>query len=232
MRHSIILISLLATLNYSCTNDPPAPCIVSNDAIDHFKHEAAMLFLNDLYNQQGADTSLVEINSISYQQYLQALAILYDLPNIPYYDTIIQIHCQTNFTHSAVLRYHPSEAWVQNWLAGNLPTGNTTADSLILLYHLNAQHSAINESMLVSSNRPLNMRRLIQVLVELPGIEEGFPNTYYSFFTKLTGNISNNEVLFHFYYGYGDCFAGCMGYDEWRYLVNLETCSAQFLGMN
>lgn len=231
----IIQITLIAPalLLYSCSKDVSnGSCEISQEARNHFQHDAASLALEYIYEHQIPDTTEFEIPEQYLNPFMDALGILYDSPNIPYYDSLIVCHRYLNETYGVLLAYNNQETWINNWINGIVPTGNSQADSLILQYNLTAQVLNFLDYIKVTFNHPLNTYQLIHTFKELPGIEHGFPDTYIFFFSKLEGELQGNNVFLRFYLGYGDCFAGCFGYNYWTYQVNLETCSAQYLGMN
>lgn len=230
--HHFLMIVLLLLL-YSCKKDTSiSTCEISEQAQNHYLYDAASLAVEYMYENSIADTAEIEIPDQYLTPFLKALGMLYDMPDIPYYDSLILVHRYLNETYGAVFIYNQQEPWIVNWLNGNVPTGNQTADALIQQYNLTVQGSNFSNYLIVKSNRPLNTRSLISEFQQLSGIEHGSPNTYIHFFSKLEGNIQGNNVYLRFYLGYGDCFAGCFGYNYWDYLVNIETCSAQYLGMN
>ncbi len=221
----------------SCKEEQSAKdCIISENAKEKVKFEAASLALEKMYDEQSSDTILIEIPSHYLNPYLKALGMINDLPEIPYYDSLTSIKNTINYTRKAIFEYEYNQTWIGNWYEGQIPTGNSTVDSLIQQHELMVEPIAGMNRFIVTSSHPLNYFRLIQVFETLPGIIRGYPVPDYSFDTKIEISITDDYyVTIKFFKGYEKCNFlenTCENYWYYEYLVNFTNCTVQFIDTN
>jgi hypothetical protein len=214
---------------------PSSTCTISTTAEDYFKYDAAELAVEQLFAENSADTNLVLIPNDYYNAYIKALGMIYDATSIPQRDSVIDMHlfCQWNRTHSILFSTSGIPTWVDNWMNNIIPTGNAAVDSAITNYNLSITEGAFGGPMpwyIVESNHPINGVALAYIFETFPGVTQAEPNTYYSFYSNLAGSFSGNTTHIVFYQGWGDCPAGCFGYHQWKFDVDVDLCTVTFTG--
>jgi hypothetical protein len=234
----IIVTALVACDPPAEHNDRSVPnttCSVSAGAENYFRYEAAELAIQHLFQENNPDTAQVLIPNDYYHAYVTALGLVYDATSIPERDSVIdmQLICQWNRTHSIIFHTTGVPSWVDNWINNIVPTGNPTVDNAIADYNLTITESPFAGPMpwfIVESNQPVNGVALSHFFETLPGVTQAQPNTYYSFYSNLEGSFTGNVAHLIFYEGWGDCPAGCFGYHQWKFDVDLSTCAVSFVG--
>jgi hypothetical protein len=233
----LLVVGVIMLVLSSCKEEQTVKdCIISEIAKEKVQFEAAGIALQKIYAEQSADTIFIEIPSHTLTPYLKALGMIYDLPEIPYYDSIISIKNTINYTRKAIFEYENNQTWIGNWFEGQIPTGNSTIDSLIQQHELMVEPIDGMKRFKISSPRPLNYFRLIQVFETIPGIIRGYPVPSYSFDTKIEVTTTDDYyVTIKFFKGYEKCNFlenNCENYLYYEYLVNLTNCTAQFIDTN
>jgi hypothetical protein len=181
-----------------------------------------------LYEVKSPDTSLVLPPDSILNKYLLPLARLYDERDvIPLLDTLIfqkEIHKLYISSLSLSIEANSSNAWVQNVMNGITPTGNVSVDSLVRLYNLRFQYFRSpghpQDLWFETFQEPLNTYALGKAFRSVEGVLATTPNQWIYFFTRLAVTPTPAGTVIRFYYGYGDCFAGCFGYDYWTFSVD------------
>lgn len=225
---------LIAIIFFSSCDgkDLGKPCEISDEARIYYQYDAASLALEYMHQIQSSDTLSIEIPDEYKTPFLNALGMIYDSPNIPYYDSITLCKRYIDDTYGAMFLFNFDEPWIIKWIEDIFPTGNAEADSLITKYNLVLDKSSLPYYLIVSSNKPLNYKSLINIFKYFPGIKNGFVGTKINYKSKIKGVLDNNLVNLRFYLGYGECNPECLEYNHWDYLINLDNCTIQYLGMN
>jgi hypothetical protein len=212
---------------------PSTSCSISTPAEEYFKYEAAQLAVNQIFSEGTADTGSVSIPTDYYNAYLKALGLVYDATNVAQRDSVInkQLVSEFNYCHSIVVG--TGSTWADHWFNGIVPTGNTAVDNAISQYGLTITAGPFANPLpmyIIESNQPTNGKALARLFQGFPDVNFAEPNTYYGFYSKLTGSFNGDVAHLVFYEGWGDCPAGCFGYHRWEFDVNLTTCSVSFTG--
>lgn len=224
---------------YSCEPNqtpgtvPPSSCAISSEAETYFKYEAAQLAVDQLFLEGSADTGSIDIPADYYNAYLKALGLVYDATSLPERDTVInmQLVCEMNTCHSIVVC--SGSTWIDNWFHNIIPTGNTGVDNAITQYGLTITAGPFGSPLpmyIIEANQPVNGIALAHLFSGFPNVQFAEPNTYYGFYSKLTGSFNGDVAHLVFYEGWGDCPAGCFGYHRWEFDVNVSTCAVSFTG--
>lgn len=242
-RSFIRLALIIGGITFLASCDPENPgrsvpntsCSISIGAQNYFRYEAAQLAIDQLQSENSADTSLVIIPNDYYHAYLTALSLIYDATSIPQRDSVIDstMLCQVNQTHSIMINTSGVPGWVDNWVNGIIPTGNTNVDNAIANYNLTIAELPFGGPMawyLIQPSGPVNGLALSTEFESFPGVIQAEPNTYYAFYGNLEGSFSGDIGHFTFYEGWGDCPAGCFGYHQWKFDVDVANCTVTFVG--
>lgn len=235
MLKKITNIILLITIIFfaSCDGkDIGKPCEISDEARIYYQYDAASLALEYMQQIQSADTFSIDIPDEYNTPFMNALGMIYDSPDIPYYDSIILCKRYIDDTYGATFLFSFDEPWIINWIEDIFPTGNNVADSLITKYNLVLDKSRLPYFLFVLSNKPLNYKSLVDIFEDFSGIEQGFAGTKINYKSKIKGVLDNNLVNLRFYLGNGECNPECSEYNHWDYLISLDNCTIQYLGMN
>jgi hypothetical protein len=200
----------------------------SNDARDHFLLDATDFAVDKLFATSSPDTDNIFVPDTLLNEYLNPLTCLYNSrDSIPLLENLInqkRIHKQLIQSYSLAFKVDTTYEWVQNIKNKISPTGNHTIDSLIELCSLEfaLPHYWWAYTWITTRQPPLNIPALGNVFLAVPGVLDAEPNALYSFYTKLDVIPSADFTTVIFYYGYGDCESGCLGYEQWTFTVSSD----------
>ena len=200
----------------------------TNDARNHFLLDATDFAVDELFASMSPDTSKIFIADSMLIKYLYPLACLYDSrDSIPLLDTLIMqkdIHKEYISNFSLSFLVDTTYEWVQNVKHGVSPTGNNTVDSLVELCSLSfvLPHYWDIHPWISTRQPPINIHALVSVFRTVPGVLYAEPGGILHSFTKLEVMPSSGFTTVIFYYGYGDCWAGCFGYESWTFRVSRD----------
>lgn len=230
----ICILAILSFTLFSCKSDSPIKPIdggntytPSDSARNHFLADATDFALDYLFDTLSPDTTKIIVPDSILNKYLFPLACLYDKRfEIPILDTLIiqmRIHKYRISSSSLFIRADTTFEWVQNVKAGITPTGNIIIDSLTQLYKLSYKTILWGSQGLAwftTTQPPMNNNALSRAFLSTPGVVKSSPNSLISFTSKLEIIPTSSETTIYLYKGYGDCIAGCFGYDRWTFTVN------------
>ena len=131
-----------------------------------------------------------------------------------------------------ILELDGSFPWVDAWRNGNVLTGNSVVDSLVVRYQLSLDDfSAFStlEYAILSGAEPLNMRQLAVEFSTVSGIlsTETSPRIGDGDNIDVTYEADGAVVVIS--KGYGDCPSGCINRDNWTFRVD-ENCLVHYEG--
>jgi len=231
---SVVLVCLLMS---SCNSDPstgddgsPSTYEPSDSARAHFLLDATDFAVEYLIATRSPDQARISVPENVLNSYLLPLARLYDeRARIPLLDTLIiqqRIHKQQNNSYSLLIHAETRPTWVYCVKNKIFPTRDPIVDSLVVRYNLQFEDPILWDFMgttwFATIQPPLNTFALGRAFREAPGVLETTPNFLSSYGTKLEVLPSGSKTLVRFYRGYGDCSAGCPGYDRWTFSVSKE----------
>jgi len=204
--------------------------IPSNEAREHYLLKATEFAVEYLIATKSPDTNSIIVPEIILNKFLYPLAFLYDsCKSIPLLDTLIiqkHIRKQINHCYGSAIKVDTSYLWAKNIKNDILPTGNIIVDSLVKLYSLEFDRDIWwgfqGYAWIFIRHKPLNVWALGNAFRKVPGVFNTEPNTAISFFSDLDVIPSSTQTTVRFYAGYGDCFAGCFGYERWTFTVSRD----------
>jgi hypothetical protein len=237
-------ISLITVTLFSCRTETPVKPIddtvhytPSDSAIQYFLSDATDFAVEHLFTTMSPDTSQVIVPDSVLNKYLLPLACLYDKRHeIPLLDTLLvqmQIHKEIISCLGTVIKADTNYEWVQNVRKGISPTGDVTVDSLVQLYNL--EFTPIygwgfqGFARIGTRQSPMNSYALGHAFRSAPGVISTQPDYMTHYSSRLIIVLSASEATIYLYKGYGDCPAGCFGYDRWTFSVS-DKFEVNYLG--
>lgn len=202
-----------------------------------YTRDAAHITFDYIYNQKLEDTSLVELPQAYLDTFMNALLAVYNAP-ILQADTVVNVN---NIHHNPLywltlisIGADSSASWMQQLKNDNIPTGNSTMDSLMDLYDLSINnyyawppsfgfHSVVFESL-----EYLNMLTLSKEFEGVFGVQFAHPEGSAGDGHKIFASIQNNYILINYLGGWGDCPSGCTYHYGWQFKV-YHDCKVEFI---
>jgi hypothetical protein len=236
---SFLLIFICASLASAQT--VPSSCDAPDSVKELYRADAAVLSLytyHPEYNDEiAADLEdSVAIPSNRIDSFLRPMIAVWNaLPSFPKDSVSIIpfIHQYRNeLVRDITLQVDTGSNWGKNLFNGITPTGNSTVDSLLVLYQLELdtsyKHSTNELTIMLRSKTTLNIRALIGVFSSVVDVADAYKyimgdGDYISY--KLT----NDTITLVYSDGWGDCPAGCTERRSWKFTV-FPDCSVRFDG--
>lgn len=254
MQHFYYLIVLICIVlsNTSCTesliHDFPVevnddyigldPKIINNnnnDVIDcNVAHDIATLYSSDAF---VVATQLLQTESndilISENYQNEALRLLNAvyLSNSPARDSAIvqfNIHDHTaTATKSLFMAADESNVWVQN-LKNGLPSGNPIVDNLVSTFDLSIEYENFLNVFVIQMPNNVVPAHLAQEFSNISGVSYAEVQPIEGDGNRITVNPQFGYTDITYSYGFGDCYAGCIGRWNWVFRVYPD-CTTQYL---
>jgi hypothetical protein len=204
--------------------DLPAPneSAISDSLKNLYQEDGDRLAVRYLFSQGSSDTASVEIPEQLSSLFYKGLIYIYNFQSLnfsPASGLVSRIHTfpYPNL-NSLIVSVDTSESWTIAWQNRNITTGNTQIDKLLSPY--NFQVSSFSYSWAVlKTNINLNLLALASELEKIPGVNYAEPNNYSGSSYDITATIAPDKIVITYYYGWGDCPAGCISRHYWEYYV-------------
>jgi len=190
-----------------------------------YKLDAALLAIGHMYRNKLPDTASVYIPEDLIQPFYSGLIRIYNCRTIPFTEIITKtrpIHTRAN----QILQYvsvgiDTSYDWTKRWVDGFKYTGNDTIDSLLVKYNLEPNTTGARYGhVTLFSEKPLNVRYLLRLFDEIPGVTYAEPSGLIGDGNYITARMESSHIKFRFFMGWGDCPSGCLYGYSWEYTVS------------
>jgi len=236
---TIIILSIFSLLTqFGIGQIIPSSCFAPDSIIKKYKADADRLALQEIYQKSLSYVDSIEIPQEHSDSMLNALIAVYNASSIPEADTIVKIFNIHTFPDPIINTIFVSAdsnlVWMQKLRNNNIPTDNSTIDSLMILYDLSVYgyqtHFGLFEyhTVVFITDSNYNTYALAEVFKKIPGVYSSYPPI-------MEGDGSNISALIYPAYtelvysmGWGDCPCGCTERRYWKFNVYFD-CSVEFV---
>ncbi len=229
----IITISQSQTVQSTC---------VAHDSIKVlYQTDADRLTVKNIFATNSTYKDSIVIQEELSERILNALIAIYNVPNIPERDEVIDdFDLHTQIIPSLkffFVKADPNEIWIQNIQNDIIPTGNNKIDSLSNVFGLSIDsynsfgNSEIYHSVTFKSNSNLNLKPLSVLFTTVSGVfSSDLKNDVATgVFDSIGVSLTPNYVELIYSHGWGDCPSGCMYRKFYNFKV-YNDCSVEFVG--
>ena len=213
------------------------PCVASDSVLAMYRDDADRIALAKTFQNGTTWTDSVAIDTVPAQTAMAALVAVYNSTS-PQRDTVVDLLDIHIYPHiplrSVILSADTSLDWVHQLVAGNIPTGNATIDSLMQQYDVvdvNPWNWIVDatQEFTFTTGTNWNLLPLTTLFAQIPGVNYCEVNGTFGDGDRITDSVFADHVLITYSYGWGDCPAGCGGFYHWVFSVQPD-CSVDFIG--
>lgn len=206
-------------------------CCVPQVLRNSYERDVKSLALSRMQLFNAPEQDLIEIDQLWQDTIWEGLGAIYQTTSTGSID-VFNRYCIHNSNDSGLSRSMYVQAdstsiWYQNWLDGNVTTGDSYIDSLTLKYGFN-QISILLANLgvfVISTDQHVNSRVWADslelheriILVEPASAIGDGPSIRYE--------KENSLRNYYFEFGWGDCPSGCLYNHTWSFVVD-EDCNA------
>ncbi len=224
----------------------PSSCTAPQTIIEKYKADADRLALGKIYARNLSFIDSIKIPKAYSDTFLNALIAVYNATSLPARDTVVSlldIHSwPTIELNSIYISADSNLSWMQQLRLGNIPTGNSSIDSLISAYHFftiekySDWDGILNyHTVTLESDSNYNMRALAEIFEAHPDIIIAEPATTVGDGDHIENGYlhslfpPNDHIQLIFVAGWNDCYSGCVDQRRWRFNIYFN-CSVEYVG--
>lgn len=230
----LILICILKASVYSQVQ---SSCQKSAELEYYYKMDVADLAMRRMFETNSPDTSQIEIPQIHLDSIWNGLSAIYNMSEFPERDSVFDIFCIHNLSSfSSILwpaiyiEVDTSVNWTGNWINGEIVTGNTGLDNFISSYNYYILSSNPGyPHLVICSDSLINSYAVSDSLMSFSGIESAGPIPMTLDNNKIHYSIEGDYQYFTFTLAWGDCLAGCIYWQRWKFKVHYLDCTVELL---
>lgn len=210
------------------SNHIAANCTITDDVANLYQADAYAIARQLMAGESNA----VVIPTAYYHEAQRLLAAVYNATNLPARDSVVAqfpIHdYAAQLPSEFLLSADASQTWVQNLLSGNLPTNNSLIDELMSQQLLTVSYVPFLGAFTGTVSPNVNLDNLLAQLNVSSGVSYTEINAIMGDGNRisLSKNVGYTDLTYS--YGFGDCYAGCIGRWYWSFRVYPD-CSVQHL---
>ena len=216
-------------------------CPIADSLRASYAEDIERLAVQRLYDVGSPDTAEVELPLELLDTLYGALAAVYAL-DLPERDSIFELYCLGNsggFGTAGWVQYgdaitfwaDPEVSWVERLRENEVPTGNTTVDSLLEGFGLRPDTTVTLSDgyVVLRTASPLHLGPIKRTLAEVDGVVNVEETFYYGDGNFYSFEVDEGESLLRFALRWGDCPSGCTDQRTWTFAVD-SGCTARFVG--
>lgn len=210
--------------------------IVPDSILALYEKEAEILTARLIQADPKLSSSLIRLPNSLVQLFTNALIQVYNAGEIPARNLVIEQYNIAVFPNPATknlyVKVDTTKLWVKKWLSGNISTGFNNIDTLVGNYHLSIKSKIVLPTaayFFLYAEESLNLSALCNLLDDIDGINEAFPESLIGDGNNITTEIYENYILLTYIHGFGDCPSGCINKHYWNFNVYFDG-NVQFIG--
>lgn len=233
MRYALLLLLILPLI--SKAQIIQSSCEAPDSVRDRFERSAQVLMVQNLESRQSPAADSINIPLAYSDTLLRALIAVYNA-NLAASDTVFkQLDIQAMSSPDLEMFSLMADGnlpWMQNFAANQLPVGQNEVDSLMQKYQIIFHYyfSGFSADFVdFKTSYPLNTFALSRAFKNITGVQEAYPNSFFGGNKNIYDSIYENFIELEFYYGWGDCPAGCIYHRTWKFRVFWD-CRVEYLG--
>jgi Secretion system C-terminal sorting domain len=234
----IYLLTVMCILFTTSFAQVQSHCETTSELEYYYKNDAADLALNRLFAIHSPDTNQIEIAQVYLDSVWHGLSAIFNASSIIERDSIFDIYCIHNISYNTTMllpaisiSLDTSVSWTNNWLSGEIVTGNAGLDNFVSDYNYYIFSTNPNySSVLLYSDSIINSFAICDSLISFSGIESAGPISTSIDANKIHYDVQGEYQYFTFTLAWGDCFAGCAYNHKWNFKVHYSNCTVEYLG--
>ena len=232
----------LLTLIISMTSAFAQNCELPQNLQDSYDRDVNHLTLVRMEALNSPALSFIQIPQLWQDTIWEGLAAIYN-SETPYRDIVFDEYCihhnlgsgpqpsdNLRVVYGLWVKPDPTAPWAQNWLDGNILTGDNYIDSLFQMYGFNyVNYYSFIDLYIFQTDQILNMNAFGDSLALSNSIDNAFADSYLGGSDKIKYEYLDGSRKYDFQIGWGDCPSGCIYRYTWSFVVD-EDCNVTFAG--
>lgn len=216
----------------------PSSCEADSSYNNFSNDQAARLTIRWLRASSSPDTVFVTIPDQELINIKEALNAVYNASELSGYDTIMLSYTRfPDLNHYAIL-CDSNTIWAEQWKQGNLLTGDSAMDSLLLFLEFELIKYEFDENyegafVEFYTEKTNNVYAVSNEFLTFSGIEMAYTYDNNSILESKRLNYQKIDEIrsLTYSYGWGDCITGCTDWKHWNINVYPD-CSVEIVGNN
>lgn len=201
-----------------------------------YRTDATRLVVRELHSSYSIYMDSIEIPEEFIEEKLDDLIAIYNVGGLPARDTVINLLNIHTWSYPKVSSFYllveNSASYFSNLEAGIIPCGNSTIDSLALLYEFGIcdyfPSSSVSKFKFCSENY-YNLLPLTEILDTVVGVSSASLVYGIGSGNDITFQQYSNYSILTFSHGWGDCPSYCINNRFWEFRV-YDDCSVSYGG--
>jgi hypothetical protein len=218
----------------------PSICTAPDSIIANYKDDADRLAIRKFFRNNMSYYDSINIPQAHSDTALDALLAVYNAIDLPARDTVINLldlHTISSPDINTIsIAADSNLSWMQQLRVGNIPTGNSAIDSILLTYHFSIV-SYIPYFYIPSCHRVVIKSAINYNIRPITLLFETNPDVYQAIgwdaendaWDNITDSIYQDYVGLIYSLGWDDCPAGCASMRYWKFKVYFD-CSVEYMG--
>src|SRR5688500_17703611 len=136
-----LLLVLISSFSFIKTNAQiiPSDCSTNDTAVyNTYREDAAAMAFDRIRKLKTPDTANATINPLIIDSIHEALIAVYNAPGLPDSNPVKVMHTCNPSIHCFAIGVDSGNVWfINHWKQGNILTGDTAIDSLLIKYNVN-----------------------------------------------------------------------------------------------
>ena len=213
------------------------PGIIPDTFIQNrYNGDAVQLYLRDIHNNpQHPNYNQAELDQSGIRRILVYLHLIHSL-NTPQTDSVFyvnRIHALYCVGTSGVsLKVNTTDHAIINLADGIIPTGNPQLDEILATWHFDSVRTSYSYPkfpwLTVITKNVYNLIPVVNAFKQVPLFTNAEASGGCFDGDDISLEYKENKVIVTFSIGYGDCPAGCIGHNYWRF--SISDGIAEFIG--
>ena len=236
MKTTLSIIAFILLTQLGLGQVVTSSCTAHDSIIQKYTADADRLTVRDSYTNNLPYMDSIVISQTYSDTLLNALIAVYNATSLPARDTVVSMYNIHSFPNpninSFAVAADSNLVWMQHLKNGIYPTGNSTVDSLTVLYNLHVWYyfSSISGYDLVhfQSDSNYNVLPLSLLYQSIPGVFFTEPGGWGGDGNNITSTINSDHVELVYSVGWGDCPSGCFARRFFKFKVYYD-CSVEFV---
>lgn len=232
-----LLISILLFASFLVKGQLVSSFCTAPDSIkEMYVNDADRLTLRKIFRQELYYKDSIVIPQSHADTVLNALLAVYNATALAARDTVVTHFNIHSFPEPELKSFYiyanPTNSWMQELEAGNLPTVEPMINSLISRYALSNyyyQSYSFGDYVIFNSDSNYNLLPLLDSFNLVPGVINSAINNNGGDGNNIWDSIYSDRVELIYSLGMGDCPLGCTQRRFWKFNVYWD-CSVEFVG--
>lgn len=236
MKTTFLTIALTLLTHIGWGQIVPSSCTTQDSIIQLYSVDADRLTVRDAYAYNLLFIDSIIIPQTYSDTLLNALVAVYNATTLSARDTVVSMYNIHAFPNPNINSFSVAAdsnlVWMQQLKNGVFPTGNSTVDSLTVLYGLEVwfYFGGLSGYDIVhfQSDSNYNVLPLSLLYQSIPGVYFTEPGGWGGDGNNITSTINTDHVELIYSIGWGDCPSGCFERRFFKFKVYYD-CSVEFV---